>query len=257
MRLIDSHTHLYLEEFSEDINEVMQRASDAGVLKMMLPSIEKKHHEDMIRLKQQFPDQILLMTGLHPTSVKEDYKAELDFIENQLKNKELWVGIGEIGIDLYWDKTFIKEQTDALYAQLSFAAQFDLAVSLHQRQSFPHVFEVLEHFRGRVRGVMHCFAGEKSDARRALDLGYLLGIGGVITFKNSNLREIAAYTGSQALVVETDAPFLAPSPNRGKRNEPSYIPIVIEEIARATNETPDIVAEKTFLNTLELFRFSA
>lgn len=256
MQLIDTHTHIYLPEFDADRKEVIERARNSGVIKMLMPNIDVDSVESMLAVAGQFHGTCLPMMGLHPTSVKEDYKSQLDQLEN-LFALNRYIAVGEIGIDLYWDKTFIKEQLVALRRQLAFALERNLPVVIHSRESFREVFSVLEEFSGtRLRGVLHAFTGGAPEVEKALELGFLLGIGGIVTFKNSGLDLIVRQAGLKNIILETDSPYLAPVPHRGKRNESSYICIVNKKIADITGMTEEKVAETTFSNSCELFNLT-
>jgi TatD DNase family protein len=254
MHYVDTHTHLYREYYPEDFNETVQRALKANVKKMILPCVTSKNIPEMLAAQEAFPEHLFLLTGLHPTDVrKESYPQELEILKLYLED-DRFVGIGEIGIDLYWNKETLAEQQDAFRTQLIWARDFQLPISLHVRDAFAETYEILNTFRhDKLRGVMHCFSGGIQEAKRAVEHGFYMGIGGVITFKNSKLQQIVKEIGLQHLVLETDAPFLAPVPFRGKRNESAYIPCIaeklgeifevpVEEVMRVTTEN----AEKVF-----------
>jgi TatD DNase family protein len=253
MKLIDTHTHLYLPEFDDDRDETVQRAVNSGVEKMLLPNIDITSIDAMIKIENRYPGTCYSMIGLHPTSVKDDYKFQLDFLEQQIHNNR-FIAIGEIGIDLYWDKSFITQQIIAFRRQVSFANDNHLSVVIHSRNAFPEVFSVLEEFKGNLPGgVFHAFSGSFEDACRAVDMGFKLGIGGIVTFKNSGLDKIVAEMGIGSLVLETDAPYLAPSPFRGKRCESSYIVIINQKLAEIFNMGPEETARITYENSIKLF----
>ena len=247
MILTDTHTHLYSEEFDEDRTVVIHRAIEAGVSRFFIPSIDSNYTQKMYDLEAQFPDNIFLMMGLHPTYVKENYLEELAHVEAELAKKKFYA-IGEIGIDLFWDKSFLKQQQDAFQHQIQLAKKYKLAINIHCRDAFDEVFEVLESERAAdLYGIFHCFTGDFSQAQRAIDLNMKLGIGGVATFKNGKIDQFLKDIDIKNIVLETDSPYLAPVPFRGKRNESSYTKIVaerlsviyevpIEEIARITTE---------------------
>lgn len=254
MFLIDTHTHIYLPEFDSDRDEVVKRSVINGVVKMLMPNIDAASVGRMITAEKRYPGICIPMIGLHPTSVKEDYILQLDNLEKTFSEYK-FIAIGEIGIDLYWDKTFLKEQIFALRRQISFAIEKGLPVVIHSRDSFPEVFSVLEEFRGKgTRGVLHAFTGTLADAEKAIDLGFKLGIGGIVTFKNSGLENVVKLIGPKNLVLETDSPYLAPVPHRGKRNESSYICIINKKLAEIFGMSETEIAEITFTNSTELFK---
>ena len=229
---IDTHAHLYVSEFDADRNEMIQRALNAGVKQVVLPAIDSETTAAMHALKKQFPKNIHLMMGLHPTHVKENVEEELVHVANELE-KNNFVAVGEIGMDLYWDKTYQKEQQKAFAQQIDWALAYDLPIVIHCRKAFDEIFEVLEGVvNQRLRGIFHCFTGNVAQAQHAIELNMLLGIGGVLTFKNSGLAETISKIPLAHLVLETDAPYLAPMPFRGKRNESAYLPLVAQRLAQ-------------------------
>ena len=253
MQLIDTHTHLYLPEFDNDRDEMVQRALGSGITRMLLPNIDTGSVEPMLLAADKYPGICYPMAGLHPTSVKEDYRKQLDFLEN-LTSKRKFIAIGEIGIDLYWDKTFIQEQLIAFRRQIAFALEKDLPIVIHSRDAFPEVFSVLDEFRGKnLAGVFHAFTGDIHDAEKAISMGFMLGIGGIVTFKNSGLDKIVKQTGPENVILETDSPYLAPVPHRGKRNESSYICIINKKLADIFEKDETDMAEITCRNSIRLF----
>lgn len=253
MQLIDTHTHLYLPEFDSDRDEVVSRAVSSGIVKMLLPNIDIQSVDKMISTVTRYPGICYPMMGLHPTSVKGDYLSQLDTLEN-LFTKHKYIAIGEIGIDLHWDKTFLKEQVIAFRRQIAFARNHGLPVVIHSREAFPEVFSVLDEFEGRgLKGVFHAFTGNLEDAEKAIGMGFKLGIGGIVTFKNSGLDKIVKETGPDNLILETDSPYLAPAPNRGKRNESSYICIINKKLAEIFGLSEEEVGSITFANSTGLF----
>ena len=253
MQLIDTHAHLYSEEFNEDRAEMIQRALEAGVTRMYLPNIDSTSIEGMLALEAQYPGQCLAMMGLHPCYVKENYQEELALVKSWLE-KRSFPAIGEIGIDLYWDKTHVKEQEEAFLTQVEWAKQYDLPIVIHSRESMDLILELLQPVRHpRLRGIFHCFSGSVPQAEAAIDMGFLLGIGGVLTFKKSGLDAVLSEIGLQHLVLETDAPYLAPTPFRGKRNESSYVLKVAEKLAEVKGVSTSEVASITTQNALQLF----
>jgi TatD DNase family protein len=255
MLLIDTHTHLYLEEFDTDRNEMVERAIDSGVQKMLLPNIDSGSINGLMSLCKTFPENCLPMMGLHPTSVKENFEEELKIVDEWLERKK-FIAIGETGIDLYWDKTHQNEQEIAFIHQINLAKKNKLPIVIHSRNSFDELFTVLEeHNSPDLTGVFHCFSGNLDQAEKIIEMGFYLGIGGVITFKNSGLDKVIDELALDRIILETDAPFLAPVPFRGKRNESAYIKIVAEKIAEIKNVNLESVAEITSANAAHLFNF--
>ena len=253
MKIIDTHTHLYLNQFKDDIDKVIQRSIDKGINKFIFPAIDSTHFDDMHDLKNKYPGSIYLMSGLHPTNVKENYKEELEFVVNSLKSHK-YVAIGEIGIDLYWDKTYLKQQQDAFEFQIRLAIKNDLPIVIHCREAFDEIFEILDKENcDKLRGVFHCFTGTLAQAKRAIDLGFVLGIGGVVTFKNGGIDKFLNQIDLKHLVLETDSPYLAPVPFRGKRNESSYIIHVIEKLSEIYGLSKEEIADITTKNAEKVF----
>lgn len=256
MIFIDSHTHLYLEHFDEDRPAVIEQAISNGVTTMLLPAIDKSSFKAMSELAEAFPTNCYPMIGLHPTSVNEHVEDELAFVKKELLTGK-YIAIGEIGIDLYWDMTFMVQQKDALRRQLRWAKKYKLPVAIHMRDSFNEVYQVVkEEADEELRGVFHCFTGTEAQANQIIDLGFYLGIGGVVTFKNSGLGEVISKLPLEHLLLETDAPFLTPTPFRGKRNESSYIPVIATKIAALTNKSVEEIAHITTQNSKHLFNLS-
>jgi len=254
MILTDTHAHLYLEHFEADRHEAIREAIANGVEYFLLPNIDKDSIGPMLQLCRDFPGQCFPMMGLHPTSVKSDFKEQLDIVKSWLK-KEKFVAIGEMGIDLYWDKTFFREQQEAFRAQADLALEYDLPIVIHSRESFDEIFELLEEVRQPgLRGVFHCFTGNLQQAQHIIGMGFMLGIGGVLTYKNSGLPEVIENISLEHLLLETDAPFLAPVPHRGKRNESKFIPVIAQRIAEVKNVGVEEVVTKTTDNALRMFR---
>jgi len=253
MKLIDTHTHLYLEQFDEDRDAVVNRAIDQGVIKMLLPNIDSSTLGRLWDLCNKYPKNFFPMSGLHPTSVKEDYKEELAMVEKELTMRK-YIAVGEIGIDLYWDKSFVNEQKEALLFQFDLAVKHDLPVVIHSRDSFNEIMEVIGQFNNpKLHGLFHCFTGTKMEALQIIDKGFLLGLGGVLTFKNSKLREEIKDIDLKNIVLETDAPYLTPAPYRGKRNESAYVYYVAKTLAEVHNMTIHQIAEVTTQNAEKLF----
>jgi len=250
----DSHTHLYLNAFQDDRDEMIQRAIDAGVTRMLLPNIDSSSIDSLFSLTKRFPDHCYPMMGLHPTSVKENYLEELRRIEKALDHKDI-IAIGETGIDLYWDKTFLKEQEEVFTTQIGWAMELDLPLVIHARDSFQEIFSVLDRTAGPdLRGVFHSFTGGPDELERALSYNFMIGINGILTFKNSNLREVVKAIPANRLLLETDSPFLAPVPYRGKRNESSYLVETAVKVAEIYNLSKEEVARVTSTNAEKLFR---
>jgi len=254
MRLIDTHTHLYLSEFDTDRENAVQQAIASGVEIMLLPNIDNTSWKPMLDLCTQFPLNCFAMAGLHPTSVlPETVESELAEVSRQLETG-IYIAIGEIGIDLYWDKAHQALQEETFLYQVQLAKKYKLPVAIHVRKSFDEVWRILKPETGPdLKGVFHCFPGDEMQARRVIDAGFLLGIGGVVTFKNSGLQKVVAAVGPENIILETDAPFLAPAPYRGKRNEPAYIPIIAQKVAELCGMTVGQVAEVTTRNAVRLF----
>ncbi len=256
--LIDSHAHMYVSDFDIDIDACMQRAADAGVALTALPNIDSGSIERVRKLMDTYPKQTIGMMGLHPCSVKSNFQEELSIIKAELDSGK-YHAVGEIGIDLYWDKTYFQEQVEAFRMQIGWAREMDLPIAIHARDSFNEICEVLdEEYTAGLTGVFHCFTGSIKDAERALAYdGFYLGIGGVATFKNSGLGDVLGQIGLSRLVLETDAPYLTPSPFRGKRNETAYTVLVAEKLAEITNTSLKDVAEKSTANARKLFKLNA
>ena len=253
MKIIDTHTHLYLNQFKDDIDKVIQRSIDKGINKFIFPAIDSTHFDEMHDLKNKYPGSIYLMSGLHPTNVKENYKEELEFVVNSLKSHS-YVAIGEIGIDLYWDKTYLKQQQDAFEFQIRLAIKNDLPIVIHCREAFDEIFEILDKENcTKLRGVFHCFTGTLEQANRAIRLGFKLGIGGVVTFKNGGIDKFLSQIDLKHIVLETDSPYLAPVPFRGKRNESSYITYVIDKLSEIYGLPIKEIASVTTKNAEKVF----
>ncbi len=256
MNLIDTHSHLYLPEFNEDRDTMVQRAFDAGVQKIFLPNIEGASVKSLLQLSAKYPDRCFPMMGLHPCSVKENAEDELVIVEEYLfKKKEIkFYGVGEIGLDYYWDKTFIPQQQSAFRKQIQWAKQLNLPIVIHSRDSTDDCIKIVSELKeDNLNGIFHCFSGTLEQATQIIDLGFYLGIGGVVTFKNSGLDKVVAQLDLSHLVLETDSPYLAPVPFRGKRNETSYITYVAKKIAEIKNCSEEEVATVTTANAEKIF----
>ena len=254
MQLIDTHTHLYSETFDEDQDAMIQRALACGVTDFFIPAIDSTYTERMFALEKKYPNHMHLMTGVHPTHVKENYKEELNHVASLLKQRS-FCALGEIGIDLYWDKTFLKEQQEAFDLQIQWAKEHKLPFVIHCRDAFDEVFEVLDaHDSKDLRGIFHCFTGTLDQAKQALSYNLKLGIGGVVTFKNGKIDQFLNQIPLSEIVLETDAPYLAPVPFRGKRNESSYIQKVASKVAEVYNLPFAEIASITSKNALAIFK---
>lgn len=257
MTFIDTHCHLYDEAFDADCDDAVCRALQAGVTTMLLPDIDSSSTSRLEALQNAYPDHFHSMAGLHPTSVKEDYEQELAAVKDRLyhgSGSTRYIAVGEIGLDFYWDRTFEEQQVEALRCQLLWANDLDLPVCLHIRKAHNEVFNLLRELnRPLWRGVMHCFGGSVQEAQRAVEMGFHLGIGGVVTFKNATMGEVAKTLPLNRLLLETDAPYLSPVPHRGKRNESAYIPLIAQRIADLRGISLDEVADVTTASARNLF----
>lgn len=248
----DTHAHIYVREFSNEFPEIISRAQKAGVKKIVLPNIDLDSIEDMLSLSSFYPNICYPSLGLHPSSVKENYKEVLEKISEYFSGRDI-IAIGETGIDLYWDKTFEQEQVEAFKIQLAWAKEKNLPIIIHCRKSFELVFKIVQGFEG-VKGVFHCFSGSMEEANKIISLGtFKMGIGGVITYKNSGLPDVVEKIGIEHFVLETDAPYLPPEPYRGKRNESSYIVKVAEKMAEVKKCSVEEIAYETRKNAEEIF----
>ncbi len=254
MGIIDTHSHIYLEQFDEDRDEILNRCKDKGVDKILMPNIDKDTIESMMSLHQSYPQYCLPMMGLHPTSVDSNYKNQLDVMYRML-SEEKFYAIGEIGVDLYWDKTYINEQLEAFKIQLKWAKEFNLPVVIHARDAFDEIFVAMDGMNlDGVTGVFHSFGGSLEQAKKALNYkGFLLGINGVVTFKNSGLDKVIQQLELRNIVLETDAPYLTPVPYRGKRNEPSYLNYIVDKLSVLFNVSNKEVEKITTNNAQRLF----
>ncbi len=253
MILTDTHTHLNSEAFAEDRNEMIQRAIDKGVSRLFVPSVDSETTKALFEVQQAFPDNVFLMMGLHPTHVKENYLEELAHVEQQLE-KHQFCAVGEIGMDLYWDKTYVNEQKNAFEKQIVLAKKHQLPINIHCRDAFNETFEVLEAHKGKdLHGIFHCFTGTYEHALQAIDCGMKLGIGGVATFKNGKIDQFLKEIDLKHIVLETDAPYLSPTPYRGKRNESAYIYNVAEKLADIYQLPIEKIAEVTTQNSKAVY----
>lgn len=253
MIITDTHTHLYSEAFEEDRKEKIQEAIDHDVKRFFIPAIDSETTQSMYELEKSFPDNIFLMMGLHPTHVKENFEEELKHVEEELNKREFYA-VGEIGIDLYWDKSTLEIQQEAFKRQIRFAKDRGLPIVIHCREAFDEIFEVLEGEKDdKLYGIFHCFTGNLEQAKKVLSYNMKIGIGGVVTFKNGGIDKFLNQISIEELVLETDSPYLAPKPYRGKRNDPVYIVKVAEKIAELYDLPVEKVAEITTKNSQEVF----
>ncbi len=254
MIITDTHTHLYSEQFDQDRKLVIQKALDAGVSRFFIPAIDSSYTKSMLTLEKDYPKNVFLMMGLHPTSVKDNYKEELNLVKEWLDKRNFYA-VGEIGIDLYWDKTHLKEQQDAFKTQIEWAKEKNLPIVIHCREAFDEIFEVLDEVKDeKLRGIFHCFTGTLEQARRAMSFNMKLGIGGVVTFKNGGIDKFLNEIELKNIVLETDAPYLAPAPFRGKRNESAYIINILDKLVDIYKLTPQEIADITTQNSKDVFR---
>lgn len=253
MILTDTHTHLYSSQFQEDRNEMIQRALDASVSRFFIPAIDSSYTQKMYDLEAQFPENVFLMMGLHPTYVKENYLEELAHVESEIAKRKFYA-IGEIGIDLFWDKSFLKQQQHAFQYQIQLAKKNNLGINIHCRDAFEETYEVLESEKSTdLFGIFHCFTGDLAQAERAISLGLKLGIGGVATFKNGKIDQFLDKIDLKHIVLETDSPYLAPVPRRGKRNESSYTVLVAQKLSEIYNLPIEEIARITTENSKSIF----
>lgn len=253
MYLIDTHTHVYDHQFSLDREAVMQRALEAGVGMMLLPNVDATTIAPMLDLHEQYPDCTRVMMGMQPEEVKEDYKEVLSEMEKELE-RGIYISVGEIGLDFYWNSTFEKQQLDAFETQLDWAKQLHLPLSIHCRNAFDKMVKILEKKQdGGLRGIMHCFTGTEEEAKTYLELGFHLGLGGVTTYKNCGVKDYLSNLPLDRIVLETDAPYLSPVPHRGKRNEPAFLVDTAKRIAEIYQITLEQLSEHTTHTTLTLF----
>ena len=253
--LVDSHSHLFLEEFADDLPQVMQRAREAGVTHIFMPNIDSTTIESLLSVCAAYKEFCFPMIGLHPTSVNKNYKKELDIVAGQLASSNGYVAIGEIGLDLYWDKTFLREQLLAFEKQVEWALEYHLPIVIHTREAFDYIYKVLQPYKETgLTGIFHSFTGTSEEAAKLLEFeGFMLGINGVVTFKKSTLPETLTTVPLERIVLETDSPYLAPVPNRGKRNESANVKDTLMKVAEIYQITPEHVAEVTSVNALKVF----
>ena len=254
MQLTDSHCHLYSEEFRDDIDYVIKKAGLESVQKFYLPAIDSTTHYAMLLMEIRFPGRCIAMMGLHPCSVRGNYREELLIVEEWL-SKRSFAAIGEIGLDFYWDKTYVTEQYDAFRTQVTWALQYDLPIVIHTRNAMEETIEVVrEYIPNGIKGIFHCFSGNYEQAKDIIEAGFYLGIGGVLTYKNAGLAEVIKKINLEHIVLETDAPYLSPVPHRGKRNESSNLKFIVEKLALVKNISVEEVAAITTANATKIFR---
>ena len=253
--LVDSHSHLFLEEFADDLPQVMQRAREAGVTHIFMPNIDSTTIESLLSVCAAYKEFCFPMIGLHPTSVNKNYKKELDIVAGQLASSNGYVAIGEIGLDLYWDKTFLREQLLAFEKQVEWALEYHLPIVIHTREAFDYIYKVLQPYKETgLTGIFHSFTCTSEEAAKLLDFpGFMIGINGVVTFKKSQLPEVLKDVPLAHIVLETDSPYLTPVPNRGKRNESARLKDTLIKVAEIYRESPEVVAEATSENALKVF----
>ena len=255
MRLVDSHSHLFLDEFQSDLQQVMAHAQAAGVTHIFMPNIDSTTIEPMLRVCSEYKGYCFPMMGLHPTSVNADYKKELAIVSEHLAMPNDYVAIGEIGMDLYWDKTFLKEQQFVFEQQIQWALEYELPIVIHCREAFDYIYKVMEPYKNTsLTGIFHSFTGTSEEAAKLLEFeGFMLGINGVVTFKKSTLPEALTTVPLERIVLETDSPYLAPVPNRGKRNESANVRDTLMKVADIYQRDPEYVAQVTSVNALKVF----
>ena len=253
MILTDTHTHLYTEAFDEDREKVINKAIELGVSRFFVPAIDSSYTQAMLDLEKSFGQNVFLMMGLHPSSVKENFLDELDHVRQMLASRKFFA-LGEIGIDLYWDRTFFNQQREAFAIQIELAKEYDLPIVIHCRDSFDEIIEVLDEFGHKdLRGIFHCFTGTAEQAQQAIDRNMKLGIGGVVTFKNGKIDKFLDRIDLKHIVLETDSPYLAPTPFRGKRNESAYLMYVVEKLCEIYGLEKEDIARITTENSKEVF----
>ncbi|UZD24747.1 TatD family hydrolase [Algoriphagus halophytocola] len=253
MNYIETHAHIYSRKFDSDRDQVIQDIRDAGIERVYMPNVDVETIDSMLACEEKYPGLCIPMMGLHPCDVKEDFKEQLDVMKKWLDKRD-FAAVGEIGLDLYWDKTFFEQQKEALRIQIAWAKEKQLPIVLHCRESMDETIKIVqEEHDGQLRGIFHCFTGNLDQAKQIIEMGFLLGIGGVATFKNGGLDQVIPELGIENLVLETDAPYLAPVPFRGKRNSPAYLPIIAEKIGDYLQMSKEEVALQTKQNALNLF----
>lgn len=255
MNLIDTHSHIYLPEFENDRHSILERAEKEGIRKILMPAIDSGTHMQMLKMEQENQLSCFSMMGVHPCSIKGNYGEELKIARDHFERKK-FKAVGETGLDFYWDKSFTEQQYAAFHQQIEWALHFDIPVVIHSRNSIEECINMVsEHQKGKLKGVFHCFSGDGVEAQKIIDLGFYLGIGGVVTFKNSRLDKVVEALSLENVILETDAPYLAPVPFRGERNEPSYLKYILEKLSDIKKLNLTEIANKTTLNAEKLFGF--
>lgn len=253
MEWIDTHAHIFDTQFKEDTEDMLARCLEAEVHQVYMPNIDRTTVDGMLELEHRFPQQCIPMMGLHPCSVKKDFEQELYLVEEWL-NQRSFAAVGEIGLDYYWDTTFKEQQLEAFRIQIALAKKHRIPIVIHTRDSFEDAIQLVEELNtDELTGVFHCFTGSKEEAQRIGETGFYMGLGGVSTFKNSGMDQVIPHLDLDRVVLETDSPYLTPTPHRGKRNEPSYIPLIGKKVAEFTKNQPEAIAEKTTQNARKLF----
>ncbi|WP_245906934.1 TatD family hydrolase [Reichenbachiella versicolor] len=252
-QFVETHAHIYSSKFKEDIADVIERSQEAGVSKIYMPNVDHESIDGMLELENKYPEYCIPMMGLHPCSVKKDFEKELYIVEDWL-SKRPFVAVGEIGTDLYWDKSLFELQKEAFIIQCNLANQNDIPVIIHCRESIDETIEILEGMANAPKGIFHCFTGDVEQAKRIIALGHKIGIGGVATFKNGGLDPVLLEIDLENMVLETDCPYLAPTPYRGKRNEPAFIELVAQKISDLKNIPVSEVAQSTTNSALQIFK---
>ncbi len=257
--IIDTHAHLYQNEYDEDLSEVVQRAKNARVQHVVLANVDSSTIDDILKISSADSSFFSATIGIHPTSIKENYQKELNIVKHYLDNYSSFCAIGETGLDLYWDKAYLKEQIIAFEQQIKWAIKYDLPLILHVREAFEQTYEILLQYKSeQLRGIFHSFGGSEEQARRIMELeNFKMGINGIVTFKNSGLANTLKQIPIEYLVLETDAPFLSPTPYRGKRNEPAYLKFVVDKLSEIYGVSPKTIEEKTIENTLKILSLPA
>ena len=251
--MIDTHAHIYLEHFQNDLDDVIDRALKAGVKKILLPNIDRTSIDSMLKLEEQYPEVCYPMMGLHPCSVNEDFEKELQLVEDWFE-KRSFLAVGEMGTDLYWDKTFWEQQKKAFHFQCELALTHDLPIVIHCRESIDETIDLVKKYQGRgLKGVFHCFTGTSDQGKLITDMGFFLGLGGVSTFKNGGMDHVIPHLDPSKIILETDSPYLTPTPHRGKRNEPAYVSLVADKVSDYLNITKEELDALTTANANELF----
>lgn len=253
---IDTHAHIYLPEFDEDRGAIIDRSREHGVMRIAMPNIDRASIDSLLEVESKYPETCFAMMGLHPCSVKKDFEKELYHVEDWL-DKRKFVAVGEIGTDLYWDKSLWDQQVEAFTIQVNWAKKYQLPIVIHCRESLDQTITILQSLVNQdTKGIFHCFTGTPEQAKKITEMGFLLGIGGVLTFKNGGLDKVISMIDQDRMVLETDSPYLTPVPHRGKRNEPSYIPLIAQKLSDLIGIPQEVIQQKTTSNALTLFNMN-